>query len=153
MHKTYKSYHTTCYITNLDHEVDECKLTCPKTCQNTIFTWLEHELPSSKSRHIIGAQTRGSYLYRVTVYPYNGCIRRTNPIVRHVMSLTWTIKSMLANWYAPKHAATQTLHDSNTRARWKWKWKRYNLQSTILPVYYFRLILNMYTKPIYTNIH
>ena len=40
---------------------------------------------------------RGSYPEHVTVYPYNGYITSTNPIVRYVMSLTWTIKWMLAN--------------------------------------------------------
>ena len=60
---------------------------------------------------------RGSYPAHVTVYPYNGYIKSTNPIVRHVMSLTWTMKRMRANQCAPKHAATQPLHDSNTRAQ------------------------------------
>ena len=49
---------------------------------------------------------RGSYPAHVTVYPYNGYIKSTNPIVRCVMSLTWTIKRMRANWHAPKHAVT-----------------------------------------------
>ena len=93
--------------------MDACKLTCPKTCHNTTFAWLEHELQSSKSRHIIGAQTRGSYLYRVTVYPYNGYIRSTNPIVRHVMSINWTMERTSANQHALKHPATQTLHGLN----------------------------------------
>ena len=60
---------------------------------------------------------RGSYPAHVTVYPYNGYIRDTNPIVRHVMSLTCTPTRMRANQHVPKHAATQPLHDSNTRAR------------------------------------
>ena len=88
-----------------------------KICHNTTFTWLEHELPSTKSRHIIGAQCRGSYWYRVTVYPYNGYIGSTNLIKRHIMSLTWTMKRIYVNEYAPKHAATQPLHGSNTPAR------------------------------------
>ena len=66
---------------------------------------------------ILGALSRYPYPVHVTVYPYNRYIAGTNPIVRHVMSLTWTIKRMRANWHAPKHAATQPLHDSNTRAR------------------------------------
>ena len=49
---------------------------------------------------------RGSYPAHVTVYPYNGYIKSTNPIIRHVMSLTWTMNRMRANWHAPKHAAT-----------------------------------------------
>ena len=60
---------------------------------------------------------RGSYPAHVTVYPYNGYIRGTNPITRHVMSLTCTLKRMRANQCTPKHAATQPLHDSNARAR------------------------------------
>ena len=66
---------------------------------------------------ILGAQTMGSYWDNVTVYPYNRHITGTNPIVRHVMSLTWTLKRMRANQCAPKHAATQPLHGSNARAR------------------------------------
>ena len=57
-----------------------------------------------------------SYTDNVTVYPYNRHIRGTNPIVRHVMSLTCTLERMHASQHAPKHAATQPLHDSNTRA-------------------------------------
>ena len=68
-------------------------------------------------KRIIGGMTRGPYATQVTVYPYNGHIRGTNPIVRHVMSLTCTLKRMCANQRAPKHAATQPLHDSNARAR------------------------------------
>ena len=66
---------------------------------------------------ILGARTRESYPTRVTVYPYNRYIRGTNPITRHVMSLTCTPARMRANQHAPKHAATQPLHDSNARAR------------------------------------
>ena len=66
---------------------------------------------------ILGAQTMGSYWDNVTVYPYNGHIKSTNPIVRHVMSLTCTLKQMRANQRTPKHATIQPLHDSNTRAR------------------------------------
>ena len=66
---------------------------------------------------ILRGLRRGSYPAHVTVYPYIGYIKSTNPIVQCVMSLTWTIKRMRANWHAPKHAATQPLHDSNTRAR------------------------------------
>ena len=61
--------------------------------------------------------SRGSYLDRFTVYPYNRYIRSTNPIVRHVTSLTWTTKCMRAKYHAPKRTAIQPLHDSNTRAR------------------------------------
>ena len=46
---------------------------------------------------ILGGMIRASYLAHVTVYPYNRYIRSTNPIVRHVMSLTWTVKRMSAN--------------------------------------------------------
>ena len=60
---------------------------------------------------------RGSYPAHVTVYPYNGYIKSTNPITQHVMSLTCTLKRMRANQRTPKHAATQPLHGSNMRAR------------------------------------
>ena len=43
-------------------------------------------------KHILGGLGRASYSDRVTVYPYNGYIRSTNLIVRHVMSLTWIVK-------------------------------------------------------------
>ena len=76
----------------------------------------EHQIRAPK-KHIIWVLCRGSYSHRFTVYPYNGHIGSTNPIVRCVMSLTWTIKRMIANWHAPKYAVTQPLHDSNTHAR------------------------------------
>ena len=66
---------------------------------------------------ILRGLSRGPYPAQVTVYPYNGYIRGTNPIVRHVMSLTWTPARILATQRTPKHAITQPLHDSNTRAR------------------------------------
>ena len=75
----------------------------------------EHQIRAHE-KGILGVLRRGSYPTRVTVYPYDGHIRGTNPVVRHVMSLTWTPKRMPANQHAPKHAATQPLHDSNTRA-------------------------------------
>ena len=65
---------------------------------------------------ILRGTTRVSYMDNVTVYPYNGCIGGANPIVRRVMSLICTLNRMHANQHAPKHAATQPLHDSNTRA-------------------------------------
>ena len=43
-------------------------------------------------KHILGGLSRSSYLDRVTVYPYNGHIKSTNPIMRHFMSLTCTLK-------------------------------------------------------------
>ena len=46
----------------------------------------------STGSQALGGLTRGSYAAHVTVYPYNGYIRSTNPIVRHVRSLTWTTK-------------------------------------------------------------
>ena len=57
-------------------------------------------------KHILRGLSRGSYPAHVTVYPYNGYIKSTNPIVRHVMSLTWTMKRMRANQRTPKHAVT-----------------------------------------------
>ena len=67
-----------CYVTNLDYKTYACKLACPKTCSDITFTWLEHARTSTKSRHIIGAQNRGSYWDNVTVYPYNRYITGTN---------------------------------------------------------------------------
>ena len=55
---------------------------------------------------ILGEVIRYSYWDHVTVYPYNGYIRRTNPILRCVVSLTWTMKRMRANQRTPKHAVT-----------------------------------------------
>ena len=66
---------------------------------------------------ILRGLRRSSYPAHVTVYPYNRYIRGTNPIARHVTSLTCTLKQMRANQNAPKHAATQPLHGSTTRAR------------------------------------
>ena len=68
------------------------------------------------AKGILGGMSTGSYSDNVTVYPYNGCITGTNPIVRRVMSLTCTQTQVHANQHAPKHATTQPLHDSNTRA-------------------------------------
>ena len=48
-------------------------------------------------KHILGGIGRDSYLDLVTVYPYNGYIKSTNPIVRHAMSLTCTMKRILVN--------------------------------------------------------
>ena len=76
----------------------------------------EHQIRAPE-KGILGGIGRDSYPDDVTVYPYNGHIAGTNPIVRHVMSLTWTTKRMRANQHTPKHAATQPLHGSNTRAR------------------------------------
>ena len=56
---------------------------------------------------ILGGLTRVPYWDNVTVYPHNGYIAGTNPVVRRVMSLTWTLKRMRANQHAPKHATTQ----------------------------------------------
>ena len=65
---------------------------------------------------ILGNPSRGSYWDHVTVYPYNGYIRSTNPIVRHIMSLTCTLKRILVNSSTPKHAKSKPLHYSNMRA-------------------------------------
>ena len=65
----------------------------------------ERQIRAPKKR-ILGGLSRGSYPAHVTVYPYNGYIRSTNPIVRCVMSLTWTMKRMRANQRTPKHAVT-----------------------------------------------
>ena len=76
----------------------------------------EHQIRAHE-KGILGVLRRGSYPTRVTVYPYDGHIRGTNPVVRHVMSLACTLQWIRANWHAPKHATTQLLHYSNMRAR------------------------------------
>ena len=76
----------------------------------------EH-LIRAPEKGILGGITRASYPTRVTVYPYNGYIRGTNPFTRHVMSLTCTPTRMRANQHVPKHAATQPLHGPTERAR------------------------------------
>ena len=76
----------------------------------------EHQIRAPE-KGILGGMRRVSYPTHVTVYPYNGYIAATNPVVRHVMSLTCTLKRIPANQHVPKHAATQPLHGSNARAR------------------------------------
>ena len=66
---------------------------------------------------ILGVFCRGPYQTRVTVYPYNRYTRGTNPVARHVLSLTWAAQRMRTHQRAPKRAATQPSHDSNTRAQ------------------------------------
>ena len=56
----------------------------------------EHQIRAPK-KCSLGELSRGSYRDHVTVYPYNRYIRSTNLIVRHVRSLTWTIKRTRAN--------------------------------------------------------
>ena len=48
-------------------------------------------------KHILGGLSRISYWARVTVYPYKRRTKSTNPIVRHIMSLTCTLKQILVN--------------------------------------------------------
>ena len=100
----------TYYVTNMYPELDTHKLMRPETCQNTTFTWLEHTRPSTKSHAIIGNHSSSSYQDNVTVYPYNGYIQSTNRIVRHVISLNCTLKQILVNYGAQKHAKTQPKH-------------------------------------------
>ena len=69
----------------------------------------EHQIRAHE-KGILGVLRRGSYPTRVTVYPYDGHIRGTNPVVRHVMSLVYTLKQMRANQHVPKHATTRPLH-------------------------------------------
>ena len=76
----------------------------------------EREMHAPK-KSILGGMSRASYRDNVTVYSYNRYIKSTNSIVRHVMSLTRTLEQILVGQCAPKHAKTQPLHGSNTRAR------------------------------------
>ena len=55
-------------------------------------------------KRILGARSMGSYWDNVTVYPDNGYITGTNPVVRRVMSLTWAPERMCANQCTTKHA-------------------------------------------------
>ena len=79
----------------------------------------EHQICAPKMC-ILGGIRWCPYSDYVTVYPYNGYIRSTNPIVRHIMSLTYTLYRILVNCGALKHAKTQPLHKvyaySNMRA-------------------------------------
>ena len=56
----------------------------------------EHQIRAPK-KCFLGALSRGSYSDNVTVYPYNECIISTNPITRHVMSLTCTLKRIFVH--------------------------------------------------------
>ena len=69
----------------------------------------EHQIRAPE-KGTLGGMSRPPYPGNVTVYPYNRYIRGTNPIVRHVMSLTCTPAPVPANPHAHKHAATQSLH-------------------------------------------
>ena len=75
----------------------------------------EHQVRAPQ-KCILGVRRRGSYRENVTVYPYNGHIADTNPIVRHVMSLTCTLIRMRASQHHTKRAITQPLHGSTTCA-------------------------------------
>ena len=71
----------------------------------------EH-LIRAPEKGILGGTGRDSYPDHVTVYPYNGYIRGTNPIVRHDMSLTCTLNWILADQRSQKHAQTRPhFHD------------------------------------------
>ena len=87
---------------------------------NSHFTALpvrarEHQIRAPK-KCTLGGMSRDPYWYSVTVYPYNGYITSTNPVVRRVVSLTCTLKQIPLHYGARKHAKTQPLHYSNTRA-------------------------------------
>ena len=65
----------------------------------------EHQIRAPGMRHL-GGMSRTPYPGNVTVYPYNRYIRGTNPITRHVKSLTCTLNRMRANQHAPNLATT-----------------------------------------------
>ena len=78
----------------------------PKQCfMSSPVRARERQIRAPK-KGILRGLRRSSYPAHVTVYPYNRYIRSTNPIVRCVMSLTWTMKRMRANQRTPKHAVT-----------------------------------------------
>ena len=89
----------------------------PNQCFTASTVRARERQTRAPKKHILRGLGRGSYPAHVTVYPYNGYIKSTNPIVRHIMSLICTPIRMCANQRAPKHAVTQSLHDSNARAR------------------------------------
>ena len=66
----------------------------------------ERQIRAPKTGILRGLR-RGSYPPHVTVYPYNGYITGTNPVVRHVMSLTCALARMHANQHTTEHATTQ----------------------------------------------
>ena len=115
-----------CYVTNMDHEMDACTSTRWETCSNTTFTWLEHAHPSTKSQDIIGAQSRGSYLYNVTVNRYNGDVTDTNLHVRPSNICGWEL-AMLCIKLCKLNQATQCLIVTGTDT--KKCWKSGNLES------------------------
>ena len=138
-------------VTNLDHKTDACKLTRSKTCRNTTFTWLKHARPSTKSRDIIVAQSRGSYQDKVTVYPYNGHITDTNLHVRPSNICGWAL-AMLHIKLCKLNQATQCLivTGTDTKKCWKsgnlesyyWHWHRHRREAIR---YAFRAMLYKWT--------
>ena len=67
----------------------------------------EHQIRAPE-KGILGEMRRGCYPARVTVYPYSGYVKRTNPITRHAMSLTWSLKRMRSNQHNISHSHSHT---------------------------------------------
>ena len=77
----------------------------------------EHQIRAPE-KCILGVLGRGPYWDNVTVYPYNGYIKSTNPIVRHAMSLTWTMKRILVNYSDTTFTFTWLKHElPSTKSR------------------------------------
>ena len=119
-------------VTNLDHKTDACKLTRSKTCRNTTFTWLKHARPSTKSWDIIGAQSRGSYAYNVTVNRYNGHIKGTNLHVWPSNICEWAL-AMLCIMLCKLNQAAQCLFVTGigTKKCRKGYWHRHSREFVI----------------------
>ena len=88
----------------------------------------QHQIRAPQKR-ILEGLSRGPYPYRVTVYPYNGYIRSTNPIVRHAMSLTWSpTRQMCKSMHSETcQNTTFTLQDAHAPHLWLWLWQVTNL--------------------------
>ena len=63
----------------------------------------ERRIHAPKKRFLWGI-SRSPYTAQITVYRYNRYITGTNPTVRHVVLLTWTLKQMHANQTARARA-------------------------------------------------
>ena len=100
-------------IMHIDLVLQVCQEEARHAYTHLPWGWATNYQIRAPEKCILGAPSRGTYSYRVTVYSYNEYIGSINPIIQYVTSLTWTINYMRANWYAPKHATTQPLYDSN----------------------------------------
>ena len=73
----------------------------PNHCFTALPVRARERQSCAPKKHIIGVHGRGSYSDRVTVYPYNGYIKSTNPIVRKLRSLQYIPIMMCATQLNP----------------------------------------------------